>query len=664
MYYLRSFFGSGSNSKAEQVNINSNQKRNSQNIQNTQNSPSYVSEIISIAFKIGAVSLGAGTIILLALRGKENKFYANNNVDGIEEFNSDLNFLQSNFDKFSILNEPDDFDGLLQFPHLGSSSTSRGLLSFEELDENEDDKDELNPNKTNKLPKSQDRRSIKENININGGNEFQLNSYTTGDQGYKGLAVSALSENKFVGLWNSQDQDGSGHGVFGRVFNSTGHALTSEFQVNSYTTDSQGYGGLAVSALSENKFVGLWNSWYRGIYGQIFNSTGHALTSEFHVNSYMAGYDGLAVSALSENKFVVLWNSGDGLGSGVFGRIFNSMGHALTSEFQLNSYTTGDQGYANGLAVSVLSENKFVGLWSSEGQDGSYYGVFGRIFNSTGHALTSEFQLNSYTTSYQGYADGLVVSALSENKFVGLWNSDGQEGNVGTGVYGRIFNSTGHVLTSEFHVNSFTKWNQGKCGLAVSALSEDKFVVVWNSRYQDGGGDNYGVFGRIFNNMSYALTSEFQLNSYTTGDQGYKGLAVSALSENKFVGLWNSHDQDGDGWGIYGRIFHIEGEPPLLLLNKLTIDEGQTVILDSTILNATDVDNDDATLVFTVTNVQHGYFDKTTDPEVPITSFIQQEITNSIIQFVHDGGEIAPFYEVKVGDGEAVEKQKLIMNQR
>ena len=90
---------------------------------------------------------------------------------------------------------------------------------------------------------------------------------------------------------------------------------------------------------------------------------------------------------------------------------------------------------------------------------------------------------------------------------------------------------------------------------------------------------------------------------------------------------------------------------PVLENNQLIINEGQTAILTPTMLSATDVDNDDTTLNFTVDNIQQGQFEKVSNPGVAITSFTQQEIIDSDIQFVHDGGEIAPAYEVKVSDG-------------
>jgi hypothetical protein len=48
------------------------------------------------------------------------------------------------------------------------------------------------------------------------GREFRVNTYTTSSQFFP--AVASDSSGNFVVVWNSFDQDGSGHGVFGRRF--------------------------------------------------------------------------------------------------------------------------------------------------------------------------------------------------------------------------------------------------------------------------------------------------------------------------------------------------------------------------------------------------------------------------------------------------------------
>ncbi len=90
---------------------------------------------------------------------------------------------------------------------------------------------------------------------------------------------------------------------------------------------------------------------------------------------------------------------------------------------------------------------------------------------------------------------------------------------------------------------------------------------------------------------------------------------------------------------------------PELGANALTISEGQTVVLSGANLSATDVDNDDATLTFLASSVQQGRFELVSNPGVPETSFTQAQVTAGAVQFVHDGSETAPSYDMDVSDG-------------
>ena len=112
----------------------------------------------------------------------------------------------------------------------------------------------------------------------------------------------------------------------------------------------------------------------------------------------------------------------DGSGFGVFGQRFNAAGLPQGSEFQVNSYTTGSQGCP---AVASDASGNFVVVWTSSGQDGSGYGVFGQRFDASGLPQGSEFQVNSYTTGYQSYP---AVASDANGNFVVVWESYGQDG--------------------------------------------------------------------------------------------------------------------------------------------------------------------------------------------------------------------------------------------
>ena len=93
-------------------------------------------------------------------------------------------------------------------------------------------------------------------------------------------------------------------------------------------------------------------------------------------------------------------------------------------------------------------------------------------------------------------------------------------------------------------------------------------------------------------------------------------------------------------------------DDPVITANTLTIQEGESVSLTG-MLAATDIETADASLVFTVSGVSGGQFERTSTPQLAITTFNQSEIIAGDIVFVHDGGEIAPTYDISVSDGTA-----------
>jgi hypothetical protein len=94
--------------------------------------------------------------------------------------------------------------------------------------------------------------------------------------------------------------------------------------------------------------------------------------------------------------------------------------------------------------------------------------------------------------------------------------------------------------------------------------------------------------------------------------------------------------------------------PPVLGNNTLTLDEGATVVLGAANLSATDINSDNSALTFTITNVTNGQFELVGTPGA-ITNFVQADLINPGVQFVHNGSELAPSYMVSVSDGEQVD---------
>ncbi len=239
--------------------------------------------------------------------------------------------------------------------------------------------------------------------------------------------------------WSSNGQDGSGSGVYQQAYNANGTARGTETQVNTYSTDDQYLP--SVTALADGGWVVTWTSAWQdgfagsGVYQQAYDANGTARGTETQVNTYSRFNQGMSsVTALKDGGWVVTWASQgqDGSGLGVYQQAYNANGTARGTETQVNTYSTNDQFQPS---VTALKDGGWVVTWISYGQDGSAYGVYQQAYDAGGTARGTETQVNTYSTGYQYQPS---VTALEDGGWVVTWASNGQDGS-GYGVYQRIF---------------------------------------------------------------------------------------------------------------------------------------------------------------------------------------------------------------------------------
>ncbi|MGB0749680.1 MAG: calcium-binding protein [Magnetospiraceae bacterium] len=378
---------------------------------------------------------------------------------------------------------------------------------------------------------------------------FQINTNQANLQYQSTMAE--VNNGDLVAVWQAANVDGSGFAIQGQIFDDTGTALDVPFQINSTVGGDQL--NPAVAETLNDGFVVVWQSALQdgdglGIFGQYFDRFGAAVGSEFQVNQTIADDQREPdVASFSTSKSVVVWESEgqDGSGGGIYAQLVRGDGTLIGTEILVNQTTGDDQSEPS---VSVLTNNAFVVTWTSANQDGSSLGIFGRIFDVNGNALTSEFQVNTYTANAQSIS---TVEALDDGGFVVAWNSFGQDGSD-LGTFSQIFDSTGGTVGSEFQVSRF--YSQDAQGYTdLSAIPGGGFVAVWQSFGQDG--DDYGVFGQVYSSIGQLIGGEFQVNTDTVNTQWAPSVAV--ISDSQFAVAWEAEDEGGTVLGISGSIFDI-----------------------------------------------------------------------------------------------------------
>ena len=212
------------------------------------------------------------------------------------------------------------------------------------------------------------------------GAEFLVNGYTTSMQDHPSVAADGLG--RFVVVWDSNRQDGSGYGVYARRYDRAGAPLGPEFRVNSFTTNNQMFA--SVGAAEDGRFVVAWASFLQEgaeweVYAQRYGADGVPAGGEFRVNgTTLSTQFGPHVAMAEAGRFAIAWTSWfqDGSGYGAFAQRFEADGSRIGGEFRLNTYTAGDQW---AFMVSDRVGNLFASFLSY-GQDGSGGGVFGQRF--------------------------------------------------------------------------------------------------------------------------------------------------------------------------------------------------------------------------------------------------------------------------------------------
>jgi hypothetical protein len=380
------------------------------------------------------------------------------------------------------------------------------------------------------------------------GGEFRVNTFTPSYQTHPLVAVGPRGD--FLVAWTSFDQDGDSAGVYAQRYDALGAPQGGEFRVNTQTLSVQYAFGAAADA--GGNYVVVWESSGpgqdgsgRGVVGRVFSSSGVPLTGEFLMNVFTNGPQAVpAVAALPGGGFVVVWQSQqDGSSYGIIGRRFDSRGGPLGGEFGVNTFTPGSQSAPR---VASDAAGNFVVVWHSAAQDGSLLGVFGRRFDASGTPLSGEFQVNVTAANDQRYP---VVSTVSDGRFVVVWEDSTRDGNR-YGIFGRRYDAAGNPLSGEFQINVYTTDHQHTP--TVAAFGNGSFVAAWYSQDQLMPFPNQDVFSRQYGSTGVP-GPEFLINTFTPNKQFLAD--ADADDVGNLVVTWDSTGQDGSLNGIFARRF-------------------------------------------------------------------------------------------------------------
>lgn len=374
-------------------------------------------------------------------------------------------------------------------------------------------------------------------------------------------SITSLDDGGFVVTWESDNQDSDGRGIFARRYDSLDNAVNDEFQVNSFTSSHQS--NSSVINLKDNGFAVTWYSTeqdghHLGIFAQRYDSSGSPAGNEFQVNSFTDNVQhSPSIASLKNGDFVITWTSfeQDGDRYGIFAQRYDSLGNPIGGEFQVNSFTTGDQVSPS---IANLSDGGFLITWTS---GGFYFSdddreVFAQRYDDAGQRVGSAFQVNSSEAGGQNVSSAI---GLSNGGFVVAWQSTKYNQNRGNEheTYLRVYSQFGNPVDKDIKVSNIPNGNSSPAPVLTS-LDDGGFLVVWSS--YPGSGNSYGIYAQRYNALGEPVGSEIPISlssgSYSNRPPSSATLpstpSVTTLHNGDFVVAWR-----GWGGGIFAHRFSL-----------------------------------------------------------------------------------------------------------
>jgi len=309
------------------------------------------------------------------------------------------------------------------------------------------------------------------------------------------------------------------------------NACSAEFQVNTRPTYNQTYPDVAVDGVGN--FVVVWASYYQGgrsydIFARTFLRDGSPETSEFQINTTTTGNQTEPSIAVDPSgNFVVAWQGPGPDEEDIYARKFDPNGQPLTGEFRINDYTPGSQLYPN---VAVDDAGNIVIVWESSGtaQKPTKQSIYARLFDNAGSGLCPEFIVDdsSYNCRYPN------VEMDASGNFVVTWLQD----RTAKSIMARLYSHLGNPRTAPFEANTAKVSSLTRPRVAVRA--EGSFVVTWDGDPKLASLDD--IHARLYDPNGIPLTAQFTVNTSLAGAQQYPQVAMNSCGD--FVIVWQSDD--------------------------------------------------------------------------------------------------------------------------
>jgi len=289
------------------------------------------------------------------------------------------------------------------------------------------------------------------------------------------------------------------------------------------------------AALGSNDFAFVWEGSFEGLQARRYDIDGTPLDTAIQVTAAGGAFQDIepAIARWSPGtEMIVVWGTnnpatGDTDSFGIDARGFDASGTPLGPAFRVNGHIASHQQKPD---IGVAPGNGFLIVWESDGSDGTDsdgFSIQAHRFSAAGVGGTL-FQVNSFTTGGQRRP---AVALAADGTALVVWEGTSEGTDPDGSIQGRIVDSTGEPLGSDFQINTTTAGEQTHPQVAPLG---DCFQVVWRS--------TDGVFTQAVSAAGALLGSEMPVSS--PSKTFYKRPTVTANASSSVVS-WAEGDELG-----------------------------------------------------------------------------------------------------------------------
>lgn len=369
---------------------------------------------------------------------------------------------------------------------------------------------------------------------------FRVNSFTQGDQANSD--VIGLADGGYVITWQSRDQDGDLNGIYAQRYDSDNQMVGPETQINVYTDSDQQRP--AITELPESGYVITWMSHGQdgsgeGIYMRVFNAAGEATTGDVRVtDSVIDHQSNPSITTLSDGRFIVSWDSATANGAPqAMAKIFDSNGNAIGSEFSLSD-SAKPQFQTH---ISASSDGGFAVSWLAVSPDNEAQ-VMVQRYDANGNSLLEQAIL--VHSSESAFSSKPEVAGLDNGDIVVTWAAeDGDQ----LGVFASRYRATGEAVFENTLVNSQEQGTQAEPHIV--ALEDGGYLITWGDQQEHNG--RASVWGQQFDAQSNPKGSAFEVGQVTsTNDPDSNSESSILLSDDGSIPSVINSDEAGDSTSL------------------------------------------------------------------------------------------------------------------